>query len=83
MAFFEIDQASRCGRDLVAASRLAHQLKTNVDLQVQRVTNMANDAEVQENFGTTLTRQQLLDTLSAAKTQLDHASVAAIIGQLG
>lgn len=84
MAFHEVDQASRFGRDIVAASRLAHQLKANVDLQVARVTAMDTDAETQGNYGvTSLTRAQLLTTLTNAQTQLNHVSIQALINQIG
>lgn len=83
MAFFPIDQTSRFGRNIVTISRLTHQDKVAVDLEVARVTEMPDDAAVQLNYGTTLTKAQLLANLTALQARLTHASVDNFMYQVG
>lgn len=82
MAFFKIDLDSRFGRNLVAISRLTHQDKVAVDLEVARISEMT-DAQVTSEYGTTLSKAQLLGTLTDLQTQLSHASASNFINRIG
>lgn len=82
MAFFPINLASKFGRELVQASKHAVALKANVDLQVARVTEMT-DQQVQAEYGTTLNRQQLLDTLTDAQAALAAQAIVDLATKIG
>jgi hypothetical protein len=82
MAFFPINLASKFGRELVQASKHAVALRANVDLQVARVTEMT-DQQVASEYGTGLTRAQLLATLTDAQTALAATAIVDLATKIG
>ena len=82
MAFFPINLASKFGRELVQASKHAVALKANVDLQVARVTEMT-EQQVQAEYGTTLSRTDLLNTLTWAQQALAAQAIVDLATKVG
>lgn len=82
MAFFTFNSLARFGREMPQLSNYASKLTDGIDLNLARVTNMT-DAQVQSEFGTTLTKAQMQSTLTDAKAILADPSIVAIATQVG
>lgn len=84
MAYHVINfTTGRYGRGLTVVGNNLSSARDQLDRDILRITEMS-DAQFQSEYGfSTLTRAQALTTLTAAQTQLAHASITAICTQIG